>query len=301
MAGYLGRTRTPRKRTFASTGKRRPKDGPASDPRPPASRYRLVPREENWEGPLFAWEAEDRDGHRVPITAKSYGHGLLKSLLARNADVVDDNAPTTLAGLVRARCERERLHTCLVLLAVPQPLLPVDAVRKAAASVQKAAEVVFQVELSAVAAEVDPEGSFAGLSNVLFAYARRLEWLGKTASRRNPTERNGILASLVRHVKDRTNRWHDEEVAILVAAATGDEWYTAEAHTAWRHRHAGLLGRPTAIERGWDEEVAQRTATARRLWNNRGKRFLMPTALQAARRLYPDLGWRVIKPRSSGC
>ena len=52
------------------------------------------------------------------------------------------------------------------------------------------------------------------------------------------------LSSLVCYVHERTRRWHDKELSVLVGAVTGrDHRYNAEAHGRWRKTHRSQLSR----------------------------------------------------------
>lgn len=48
------------------------------------------------------------------------------------------------------------------------------------------------------------------------------------------------LASLVCYVYESTERWHDDELSVLVAVTGRDDRYSAEAHRRWRMTHRKL-------------------------------------------------------------
>jgi hypothetical protein len=170
-------------------------------------------------------------------------------------------------------------------LARPEPSLAKKEVAVAAETMLRASEYAFRLELSALRWQVNPNGHFDGLSNVLEVYADRLKRFASSAGLRDPVEENLVRASIARHVEERTGRWYDEDVAWLVEIVTEEECST-EGHVKWRQRHKELLARPTPMEQSWERNVERRRHEAARL--RQTSRRYVPIALSAARMLYPE-------------
>jgi len=79
--------------------------------------------------------------------------------------------------------------------------------------------------------------------------------LSRHASRQPNELVDAAKAAIVRHVRARTGRYHDTEVAAVIQAACRGEWdpYLADAHKMWRVRRLRAYKDETVFER-WRRE-----------------------------------------------
>lgn len=252
---------------------------------------------------------DDRDGHRVPITFKSHLRRFTRSVFAERPV-----AREHFRELVKARCDRCLLRSWLYVLASPTlPLARAD-LEKAATQLNKAGRTVFEIELSAHAGEIDPDRRFVGLHRVLWDYGRQLSRVAPTATKHGSPAREEALARLAAHVEARTGNPSDEAVAALVDAVRdwaaagpwgdevfdadaggneiGQQAYSTEAHNKWCRRHADLISGFVSVARQHVAGARERVAARSGLRGKRPRQRYIPTALTAARLLYPERGWR---------
>lgn len=84
----------------------------------------------------------------------------------------------------------------------------------------------------------------SNLPHRLNQLADAAEFAAKELSFRGRPLYDEALASLVYYVKERTGLWHDNEISVLVGAATGRHSnYSAESHRRWRMTHRKLFVR----------------------------------------------------------
>ena len=190
-------------------------------------------------------------------------------------------------------CNRLMVTVLLLRLRSAQPPVPRDQLKAGASALRRLAQTVLDIELSAHRLLVDPDGQFQNLSTILRVYAERLDLLVQDplGTSRALLEFNLTLAALLRHVKQTTGGWRDEDVQELVRATTGKTYDLKD----WRKHHRSLLRNPTAIELAWARVPERRREEARAIWANRRRRggkgasCYLTDALQAARELRPDL------------
>jgi len=96
----------------------------------------------------------------------------------------------------------------------------------------------------------------------LIAFYKDVAFLRRLAGNR-PLE-NALLAWLVHVVHSHTGKWHDTEIAFLVAAARGQD-YDRTTHAKWRMRHQKLIARGGAISAEHAMSALIREANSQRL------------------------------------
>jgi hypothetical protein len=275
--------------------------------------YRVKHDVEDDEEREMPYEVEAEDGPSVPVTAKSWFRRYLRAVFADREDARD-----AFRALVKAGCQRHFLSYWLHVLASPAPPKSRADLERAAKQLAKAGSTVFEIALSAHAKELDPEGRFDGLERVLWKYSQRLGQVAARASRRKPLAQDSALATVFAHVKVRTRRYHDDHVATLVEAvrqfavrassrnastvsmsAHEAVAYSTENRARWRSRHHALVRTAVMAENRRQTAVRKAPETPVRLSGLRPRQRYLPTALAAARQLYPNLDWRPLpRPKS---
>lgn len=284
--------------------RKRPIHTPTTEPRGPSSRYAVI------RDPGL--DVGGEDDARVPTSAKRSAQLLLRaSFLGARSDEDGAIAWRSFQALVnptislsrttphgqrarrpKAPCNRMVLTGFLLHIRACQPTLNRETLRRAAAAFDCAANLAFEIELSAQRLLVDPEGRFQNLSNVLREYGDRLRLLVRpsTGTARAQLEFNVVLATILRHVRRNTGGWYDQEIARLIGEPDRDL-------KDWRKQHRDLLQSPTPLEHRVASLLERRREQAHQIRQNRrlrrygaaGRRNYLTSALQAARASHPAL------------
>jgi hypothetical protein len=160
--------------------------------------------------------------------------------------LTNQGADLDLNRLVKRGCDRRMMLYMLAFIRNPQ--LPDDIrswtgqphrqIRAFAEQLRRCARKIDELHarhLFAVALRETGSADLLELPDTLRRYASRLVSLSKQL-RRPRLSRHLALANLVREVIARTGKPRDDEVAAVVAAATGRSYFT-DAHKRWRSQH----------------------------------------------------------------
>jgi hypothetical protein len=118
----------------------------------------------------------------------------------------------------------------------------------------RAAKRIVEYEASVLQPWLDGEAGFHEIPVLLNRVVAWLRTLQPQVHGRSQAAVDDILASIVRHVFDRTGHFHDSTVCDLVrvSAPRGRlAHYHIDKHRPWRRYHRELLTKPTYFEHAW--------------------------------------------------